>query len=449
MRSPVLPSLVLALVLLACRLGPGLSRPAVIVLKREVLADNLFLLYAAETGAASEPGSQAVWLGGWSRPEHMPRDRVFMAQIRDGGLEGLTEVLRLPRALVNDPSVATVPGSDDLACMSACCRSTMCRTRRSAMSCGPPARGTAAPLDRCPAHHRPVQRSEHVRRVVAIDAHRGRTDLCLLSRQQPLPRRLPHMLPAGRHRPCPAHARTLAAVAAGQRRCELSRGPLGGSGTSWGSPTFWRSGHSSPRRADLASAARHRRWPARAGRRGDRLHATRELAGREYHGSSVQHALLAHQPGREHDLARWTISVPPARNDAFSATQVGPSLGAGASSQQIARTEASRWGTARGLTRKPAFSTRMLPWRERPASMKTRMGTVECACRGFSIHSRRSNAMSPSGAGTSSQAMRGWWPATTPSPEAGRDDSVQAIIVAPEEHVVHREPRGAGARATR
>lgn len=79
-----------------------------------MLADNLFLLYTAETGAAVQPGCQTVWLGGWSRPEHMPRDRVFMAQIRDGGLEGLTEVLRLPRAHVNDPSVTMMPGRDDL-----------------------------------------------------------------------------------------------------------------------------------------------------------------------------------------------------------------------------------------------------------------------------------------------------------------------------------------------
>jgi len=93
------------------QLVPG---PGVVVLKREVLADNLFFLYSPETGAASEPGSQTLWLGGWSKPEHMPRDRVFMAQIRDGGLEGLRQVLKVPDALVNDPSVTKVPDSADL-----------------------------------------------------------------------------------------------------------------------------------------------------------------------------------------------------------------------------------------------------------------------------------------------------------------------------------------------
>src|SRR5262249_46138207 len=108
-------SLALAMMLPAvpasAQVSPG---PSVIVLEREVLADNLFFLYSAETGAAIQPGSQVVWLGGWSNPENMPRDRIFMARIRDGSLDGLTEVLTLPRALVNDPSLTMVPGTDDL-----------------------------------------------------------------------------------------------------------------------------------------------------------------------------------------------------------------------------------------------------------------------------------------------------------------------------------------------
>ena len=96
----------------SAQVSPG---PGVVVLKREVLADDVFFLYSAETRPTGMFGDQTIWLGGWSKLANMPRDRIFMGEIRGGALQPeLRQVLKMPGALVNDPSVIQVPGSSDL-----------------------------------------------------------------------------------------------------------------------------------------------------------------------------------------------------------------------------------------------------------------------------------------------------------------------------------------------
>ncbi len=86
--------------------GPGLR-----VLKREVLGDDLFHLYSAETGPLSLTGGRRIWLGGWRSLDDLPRDRIVMDRIRDGRLRGDRQlVLERPDAHVNDPAVVKVPG---------------------------------------------------------------------------------------------------------------------------------------------------------------------------------------------------------------------------------------------------------------------------------------------------------------------------------------------------
>ena len=94
------------------QVAPG---PGVRVLKSEVLADDLFFLYSTETLTSGTPRWQRVWLGGWSQPSDVPRDRIFVGLMRDGVLlPRKVEVLALPGALVNDPAITRVPGSLDL-----------------------------------------------------------------------------------------------------------------------------------------------------------------------------------------------------------------------------------------------------------------------------------------------------------------------------------------------
>jgi hypothetical protein len=86
--------------------GPGLT-----VLRQEVLAADLFHLYAAETGPLLLSGDRRIWLGGWRSLDDVPRDRIVMGRVREGELRGDLElVLERPDALVNDPAVVRVPG---------------------------------------------------------------------------------------------------------------------------------------------------------------------------------------------------------------------------------------------------------------------------------------------------------------------------------------------------
>ncbi len=451
MRSPVLPSLVLAVVLLAvparAQVSPG---PAVIVLKREVLADNLFLLYSAETGAAVEPGSQTVWLGGWSRPEHMPRDRVFMAQIRDGGLEGLTEVLRLPRALVNDPSVAMVPGSDDL------------RMHVSVLS-----------LDDVP---------HATERNVLWTARSGDggatwTDAQLIIGQfnglNMCGGWSPSTLVEGGqicvyyhgNSPCLGVYRTCfqpdgITLARPTRELSLPL-PLANVDVSFQGGRYVMVGDflglSNFLEIRALESTEGETWrPLRGTDDGLLVRAdagivfTPHVSWRDGNTMALLFSTRSSLTNLEENtiLHRWTISVPPARNDAFSATQVGPSAsGAGASSQQIARTEASRWDRER------ADEETGLQYTDAPLARAPSVDEDENGDGGMRVPRvldplpaiERDVAL---GRGNLVTSDEGLVASDHAEPEAGRDDSVQAIIVAPEEHV-DREPRGAGARATR
>src|SRR5262245_12894380 len=94
------------------QVSPG---PGVRVLESEVLADDLFFLYSMETITGGTPRWQRVWLGGWSKPADVPRDRIFTGLMVDGVLlPRKVEVLALPGALVNDPAITRVPVSLDL-----------------------------------------------------------------------------------------------------------------------------------------------------------------------------------------------------------------------------------------------------------------------------------------------------------------------------------------------
>ena len=247
--------------------------------------------------------------------------------------------------------------------------------------------------------------------------------------------------------PLPDPRGTFAAVAVGQRRCELSRGPLRDGRGLLGLSNFLE--------IRALESTEGENWRPLRGTADGLL--VRADTGTVFtpHVSWRDGKTMVLLFTRAHRSPTWkrtrscTGGPSPCRQRAMtrSARRTwGRLVGAG---RRAGRPRARRraGGTARGLTRKRTFSTRMHPWRDRPASMTTR-GEVGCPCRGFSIHSRRSNAMSPSGSGPSSQARGDWWPATTRSLKRGRDDSVQAIIVAPEEHV-HREPRGTGAGAAR
>src|SRR5262245_4390042 len=94
------------------QVAPG---PGVRVLRQDVLGDDLFHLYSAETGPLSLSGERRIWLGGWRSLEDLPRDRIVMTRLRDGQLRGDRRlVLERPDAHVNDPAVVQVPGRSAL-----------------------------------------------------------------------------------------------------------------------------------------------------------------------------------------------------------------------------------------------------------------------------------------------------------------------------------------------
>jgi len=112
-RAGVLP--LIALLLAAPASGQVSPGPGVRVLQSQVLADDLFNLYSAETEGRHGSGRERIWLGGWSVPQDMPRDRIFLGILSaDRSLSELIQVLQLPDALVNDPAVTRVPGDGDL-----------------------------------------------------------------------------------------------------------------------------------------------------------------------------------------------------------------------------------------------------------------------------------------------------------------------------------------------
>jgi hypothetical protein len=105
----------IALLLAAPASGQVSPGPGVQVLQSQVLADDLFNLYSAETEGQHGSGRGKIWLGGWSAPQDMPRDRIFLGILSaDRSLSELIQVLQLPDALVNDPAVTPVPGDGDL-----------------------------------------------------------------------------------------------------------------------------------------------------------------------------------------------------------------------------------------------------------------------------------------------------------------------------------------------
>lgn len=115
---PKLGALLLALVAVLAPL-PALAQvspgPGVYTLRREILANDTFFLYSADTRPPNLYGPQTIWLGGWSKLGDIPKDRIFMGTLREGALQSdLRQVLKVPNALANDPSVVAVPNSTDL-----------------------------------------------------------------------------------------------------------------------------------------------------------------------------------------------------------------------------------------------------------------------------------------------------------------------------------------------